>query len=106
MVGRTTNHIDKTIEIFLSDENGSLGFNETEYLKFESLIQKFLSLEYLNKFVTFNFIETEAFNWVIDVYKKQKAIDKKDLQIFHLVDKAEEAFKIIKKSSPHRNRCT
>ena len=73
MVGRTTNHIDKTVEIFLSDENGSLGFNETEYLKFESLIKKLLSLDYLNKIVTFNFIETEAFNWVIDVYKKQKA---------------------------------
>lgn len=73
MVGRTTNHTDKTIEIFLSDENGSLGFEETEYLKFESLIQKLLSLDYLNRIVTFNFIETESFNWVIDVYKKQKA---------------------------------
>lgn len=47
------------------------------------------------------------FNWIEnEIYKKQKAIGKKDLQIFHLVDKAEEAFKIIKKSSPHRNRCT
>jgi hypothetical protein len=72
-VGRTTNHIDKTIEIFLSDENGSLGFEGTKYSKFESLIRKFLSLDYLNEIVTFNFIETEAFNWVIDVYKNQKA---------------------------------
>ncbi len=40
------------------------------------------------------------FDWLEnEVYKKYKAIDKKDLEIFHLVDKAEEAFKIIQKSS-------
>lgn len=33
-----------------------------------------------------------------EVYKKQKAIDKKDLQSFELVDSAEEAFVIIKKN--------
>jgi len=37
------------------------------------------------------------FNWLEKkVYKEHKAIDKKDLEIFHLVDSAEEAFEIIK----------
>lgn len=35
-----------------------------------------------------------------EVYQKQKAIKKKDLEIFHLVDSAEEAFEIIKSSRP------
>lgn len=39
------------------------------------------------------------FKWVEwDVYEKHKAIDKEDLEIFHLVDTAEEAMEIIKKS--------
>lgn len=39
------------------------------------------------------------FDWLKkEVYQKQKAIKKKDLEIFHLVDSAEEAFEIIKKS--------
>lgn len=40
------------------------------------------------------------FSWLEkEVYKKQGAIDKKDLQIFHLVNSAEEAFELIKKHS-------
>ncbi len=39
------------------------------------------------------------FDWLEkEVYKKQKAINKKDLESFHLVDSAESAFKIIKKN--------
>jgi len=38
------------------------------------------------------------FNWLKEeVYQKQKAIKKEDLEIFHLVDSVEEAFKILKK---------
>lgn len=38
------------------------------------------------------------FDWIEkEVYKKNKAIDKKHLKIFHLVDSAEEAFEAIKK---------
>ena len=37
------------------------------------------------------------FNWLkLEVHQKHKAISKKDLEIFQLVDTAEEAFKIIK----------
>lgn len=40
------------------------------------------------------------FNWLKnEVYQKQKAIREKDLKIFQLVDNAEDAFKIVKKSS-------
>ena len=39
-------------------------------------------------------------NWLEqEVYQKQKGICKKDLKIFDLVDSAEQAFKILKKSS-------
>ncbi len=39
------------------------------------------------------------FDWLEkEVYKKQKAIDKKDLKDIYLVDTAEEAFEIIKKN--------
>ncbi|MDP1629368.1 MAG: TIGR00730 family Rossman fold protein [bacterium] len=34
------------------------------------------------------------------IYEKYHAIDKEDMKIYHLVDSAEEAFKIIKKSKP------
>jgi len=38
------------------------------------------------------------FNWIKEeVYEKQQAIKKEDLEIFHLVDSIEEAFEIIKK---------
>ena len=38
------------------------------------------------------------FNWLEgEVYKKQKAIDAKDIKIFHLVDSAKEALELIKK---------
>lgn len=41
------------------------------------------------------------FDWFeSEVYKKFNTIDKDDMKIYHLVDTAEEAFKIIKKS-PH-----
>ncbi|GAH22504.1 unnamed protein product, partial [marine sediment metagenome] len=39
------------------------------------------------------------FDWLKkEVYQKQKAIKKKDLEIFFLVDSAEEVFEIIRKS--------
>ena len=38
------------------------------------------------------------FDWITqEVYQKQKAIKKEDLEIFNLVDSVEEAFKILKK---------
>ena len=38
------------------------------------------------------------FDWIEqEVYGKQKAIEKEDLEIFHLVDTIEEVFEIIKK---------
>ena len=40
------------------------------------------------------------FNWLKEeVYQKRKAVNKKDLSIFQLVDSAEEAYKIIKKAA-------
>lgn len=36
------------------------------------------------------------------VYEKYKAIDKEDMSLYHLVDTAEEAFEIIKKSPPRK----
>lgn len=43
---------------------------------------------------------TPLFNWLKEkVYQKRKAVNKKDLSIFQLVDSAEEAYKIIKKSA-------
>jgi len=72
-VERTTDHIGNTIEIFLYDGNGSFGFNKSEYLKFNELIQKIHSIEQFNKLVSIGFIETESFNWIVDVYKNQRA---------------------------------
>lgn len=43
------------------------------------------------------------FNWLkSEVYQKQRAIKKKDLEIFHLVNSAREAFEIIKKIQQKR----
>lgn len=36
------------------------------------------------------------------VYEKHKAIDKEDLNLFHIVNTAEEGYKIIKKSKPRK----
>jgi len=36
-----------------------------------------------------------------EVYQKRNAVNEKDLEIFQLVDSAEEAFKIIKKYNGH-----
>lgn len=36
------------------------------------------------------------------VYKEHKGIDKEDMKIYHLVDSADEAFKIIKKAPPRK----
>lgn len=39
-----------------------------------------------------------------DVYGKFKAIDKEDMDIYQVVDSAEEAFEIIQKTKPRKNR--
>jgi len=43
--------------------------------------------------------------WMKDVmYEQEKAIDKEDLDLFQVVDSAEEAFEIIKKSKPRESQ--
>lgn len=73
IVERTTDHLGNTVEIYLVDENGSYGFDKEQYSKFNKLIQNLYSTEHLNKKVSLKFIESESFNWVIEVYKKQQA---------------------------------
>ncbi|MDP2058729.1 MAG: hypothetical protein Q8J97_03250, partial [Flavobacteriaceae bacterium] len=73
MVERTTDHIGNTVEIFLVDEKGSYGFDKIQYTKFNKLIQNLHSTEQLNLKVSLKFIESESFNWVVEVYKKQQA---------------------------------
>jgi hypothetical protein len=73
MVERTTDHIGNTVEIFLVDEKGSYGFDKIQYTKFNKLIQNLHSTEQLNLKVSLKFIQSESFNWVVEVYKKQQA---------------------------------
>jgi len=43
-------------------------------------------------------------SWMKEVmYGQEKAIDKEDLDLFHVVDSAEEAFEIIKKTKPRKS---
>ncbi|MCL5775131.1 MAG: LOG family protein [Patescibacteria group bacterium] len=43
-------------------------------------------------------------DWVkSSIYEKNKAIDKEDMEIYHLVDDAEEAYKLIKDLSKNKN---
>jgi hypothetical protein len=73
MVGRSTNHLGETTDIFLYKENEIIGFNENDYLKFKSLVQKIQLLEKFQKIVSFNFIESESFDWLIKIFKNKKA---------------------------------
>jgi hypothetical protein len=87
---RTTDHTGKTTEIYLLDENGSYGFDEEQYARFNQLIQNLHSTEQLNQKVSSKFIEAESFNWIIGVYKKQQADD----NLFnYLITKADEEVK-------------
>jgi len=43
-------------------------------------------------------------NWIkTDVYEKNNAINKEDMEIYHLVDNADEAYKLIKDLSKNKN---
>jgi hypothetical protein len=72
-VVRTTDHLEKTTEIYFVNENSSIGFNKLLYLRFNTLVQKFYSIEGLYQKVSLYFIENELFRWIIDVYLNQKA---------------------------------
>ncbi len=87
----TTDHIGNTIAMFLVDENGSVGFDETQFVKFKDLVKKAHSTEQLNPKVSLNFIERKFFDWVVDVYKKQRA----ESNLFdYLITQADTAVKI------------
>lgn len=72
-IEKVTNNLGNNIAIYSSYENGNIGFNELEYPKFKSLVEKIYSIENFNKFISLDFIEIEIFNWIINVYKTQKA---------------------------------
>lgn len=73
MIERTEDYRGNTIEIFKNEVNGSLGFEKATYLRFKILIHNLFSIEHLNQKVSIKFIEEESLNWIIEVYKTQRA---------------------------------
>lgn len=73
MVEKTTDHTGKTIEIYWIEESERFGFEGELYIRFNKLIQKLHSTNQLNEKVSLNYIESESFNWIIEVYKKKQA---------------------------------
>lgn len=70
---RTTDHSDNTVAIFSMSKNGIFGFDEDSYPRYKSLVEKISSLEEFKDKVAASFIESKAFNWVLDIYLHQKA---------------------------------
>ena len=70
---RTTDHGGNTTSIFLINESGRFGFDETNFFNFKKLVKKLYSIKNLNQKLSLNFIETTSFQWIINVYEKQKA---------------------------------
>lgn len=63
------NAIDITCEI-----NGmKIGYNETTYKNLISLAIRFLDIDYFEKYVDYQFIAKHIFDWVVDLYDKNRA---------------------------------
>ncbi len=86
MIEIATDDTGNTVEIYLVEDNGSYGFDKEQYVSFSKLIYNLYSLEQLNQKVSLKFIEAKSFDWIIEVYKKQKA----DSNLYdYLIAKAE-----------------
>lgn len=72
-IERSTDHTGNTVSISIYEENGSYGFNESEFHKFGILVENLYSLENINRKASLNFIESETLKWLINVYKSKRA---------------------------------
>jgi len=70
---RTTDLSGITIEIFFPTERGSIGFDKSIYPRFRDLLNDILSLEEFGRVLSFAFVESESFKWMVDVHRNQKA---------------------------------
>lgn len=71
IIERRINHADEPTTIFISEDNKKYGFNEENYILFKSLIENILSTEYFQNKVSFEFIERNTFDWVIEIHKSK-----------------------------------
>ena len=70
---RGTNHVGETTSYFIDDENGSYGFNESDFDSFKSLIKKIESFNGIGKTLSTQFLEDKLLIWAVEVYKKKVA---------------------------------
>ena len=73
IIERATDHLGNTTEIYLNDEGKQIGFGAVNYVRFRNLINSIYEIKLFRDFVSYGFIELESFNWIIQVYKTQKA---------------------------------
>lgn len=72
-IERTTDHIGNTISIFIYEENGSYGFDESDFHKFGVLVENLYSLDNIKNKASIRFVESETLKWVINVHKSKRA---------------------------------
>lgn len=73
LIERTTDSSDNTLDIFSISDKGTFGFDEINYPKYKSLIEKIYSLQEFKSTVAEGFIENKLLTWVLDIYLNQKA---------------------------------
>lgn len=84
---RGTNHVGETTSYFIDDENGSYGFNESDFDSFKSLIKKIESFNGIGNTLSTQFLEDKLLIWAVEVYKKKVATISFYDHILLLIDK-------------------
>lgn len=73
VIERTANHKNQIIAIHIDHNDDKFGFNKVEYLKFNELIQKLLLINEFKNKVSFEYVESLTFKWIVDVYRLKQA---------------------------------
>jgi hypothetical protein len=78
------------VSVYQAIDKSYIGLSESNYSKFKELLTQIQELSIFSTKTTFSFLEEEAFDWLIGIYKNKKA--EKDL-INHLIDVTENEYK-------------
>lgn len=85
-----TEPFGSNVSVFHAIDKSYIGLSESNYFKFKQIVTQIQEIPIFSTKTTFSFIEEEAFNWLIEVYKNKKA--EKNL-IDYLLDTIENEYK-------------
>lgn len=89
-VCRIVNDLDESEAIFF--EPDGIGIDEEIYPRFRTLLNSVLSIDNFNSILSYEFVETHTFSWLLEIYKSKKASDSLVEHIMAKADKERMAY--------------